>query len=170
MLGRCEVMGWGIEIMLSVGRFVSGLPGAVSVLSAWPIVALVLLSLGGLWIAIWRHAWRWFGLVPMLAGVAAAYAAPGPDILVARDALTVAVRGSDGLLRFVRPPKDDYSASEWLKRDGDERDSDAAVATPDNGVRLRRIRMYRQSAERNADRVSARGSTRWRKIAPMQKS
>ncbi|MGA7714262.1 MAG: ComEC/Rec2 family competence protein [Rhizomicrobium sp.] len=130
-----RVMGWGIEIMLSVGRFVSGLPGAVSILSAWPIVALVLLSLGGLWIAIWRRAWRWFGLVPMLAGVAAAYAAPGPDVLVARDALTIAVRGSDGLLRFVRPPKDDYSASEWLKRDGDERDSDSAVATPDNGVR-----------------------------------
>ena len=130
-----RVMGWGIEIMLSVGRFVSGLPGAVSIMSAWPMAALVLLSLGGLWIAIWRRSWRWFGLVPMAASVAVAYATPGPDLLVARDALTVAVRGSDGLLRFVRPPRDDYSASEWLKRDGDERESDAAVATPDNGVR-----------------------------------
>ena len=54
---------------------------------------------------------------------------------MARDAVTVAVRGSDGLLRFVRPPRDDYSAGEWLKRDGDERGSDAAVATPDDGVR-----------------------------------
>ena len=46
-----HVMGWGIEAMLAVGRFVSGLPGAVSIVSAWPMAALVLLSLGGLWIA-----------------------------------------------------------------------------------------------------------------------
>ncbi|MGC9954776.1 MAG: ComEC/Rec2 family competence protein [Rhizomicrobium sp.] len=130
-----HVMGWGIEAMLAVGRFVSGLPGAVSVMSAWPMPALVLLSLGGLWIAIWRRHWRWLGLIAMAAGVAVAMATPAPDLLVARDAITVAVRGSDGLLRFVRPARDDYSAGEWLKRDGDERGSDAAVATPNDGVR-----------------------------------
>lgn len=130
-----RIMGWGIEVMLTVGRFVSGLPGAVSIMPAWPIAALVLLSLGGLWTLIWRHGWRWLGLVPMAAGVAVAMTNPAPDLLVARDAMTVAVRGSDGLLRFVRPARDDYSAGEWLKRDGDERDSDAAVATPNDGVR-----------------------------------
>ena len=102
---------------------------------AWPIAALVLLSLGGLWTLIWRHGWRWLGLVPMAAGVAVAMTNPSPDLLVARDSMTVAVRGSDGLLRFVRPARDDYSAGEWLKRDGDKRDADAAVATPNDGVR-----------------------------------
>jgi len=130
-----RVMGWGIEAMLAVGRFVSGLPGAVSIMPAWPMPALVLLSLGGLWTLIWRRGWRWLGLMPMAAGVAIAMATPAPDLLVARDAVTVAVRGSDGLLRFVRPARDDYSAGEWLKRDGDERESDAAIATPDDGVR-----------------------------------
>ena len=28
-----HVMGWGIELMLAVGRFVSGLPGAVSIVA-----------------------------------------------------------------------------------------------------------------------------------------
>ncbi len=130
-----HVMGWGIEAMLAVGRFVSGLPGAVSIVSAWPMAALVLLSLGGLWTLIWRQSWRWLGLAPMAAGVALAMATPGPDLLVARDAVTVAIRGRDGMLRFVRPPSDDYSAGEWLKRDGDGRDSDEAVATPGEGVR-----------------------------------
>jgi len=130
-----RVMGWGIELMLSVGRFVSGLPGAVSIVPAWPMAALVILSLGGLWTLIWRKAWRWLGLGVMATGVGVAIAAPAPDILVARDAVTVAVRGSDGLLRLVRPAGDDYSADEWLKRDGDERESDAAVATPEQGVR-----------------------------------
>jgi competence protein ComEC len=130
-----HVMGWGIGVMLAVGRFVSGLPGAVSIMPAWPLPALVILSLGGLWIAIWRRSWRWLGLIPMAAGATIAMTTLAPDLLVARDATTVAVRGSDGLLRFVRPPHDDYSAGEWLKRDGDERESDAAVATPNDGVR-----------------------------------
>ncbi len=130
-----KAMGFGIEIMLSVGRFVSGLPGAISTVSAWPTETLVLLSLGGLWMALWRRRWRLLGLAPAFAGIALAFCARGPDLLVARDASTVAVRGTDGILRLVRAARDDYSADEWLKRDGDGRDSDAAVATPANGVR-----------------------------------
>jgi competence protein ComEC len=130
-----KAMGWGIEIMLGMGRFVSGLPGATSTVSAWPVVSLVLLSLGGLWVALWRERWRWFGLAPMALAIVVGLAARGPDLLVARDASTVAVRGADGVLRLVRPARDGYSADEWLKRDGDPRDSDDAVATPAVGVR-----------------------------------
>ncbi len=65
-----HVMGWGIDAMLSVGRWVSHLPGAVSIVPAWPIASLVLLSVGGLWIAFWRARWRWLGLAPAAAGVA----------------------------------------------------------------------------------------------------
>jgi competence protein ComEC len=59
----------------------------------------------------------------------------GPDLLVARDASTVAIRGGDGVLRLLRPARDAYSAAEWLKRDGDSRAPDAAVATSADGVR-----------------------------------
>ena len=129
-----KVMGFGIEIMLSMGRFVSGLPGAISTVSAWPVDAIVLMSFGGLWMALWRRHWRWAGVMPMLVGVIVAMLAHGPDILVARDGITIAVRGNDGVLRFVRPPKDDYSADQWLKRDGDGRDSKVALATRKDGV------------------------------------
>ncbi|MGN6515465.1 MAG: ComEC/Rec2 family competence protein, partial [Rhizomicrobium sp.] len=63
-----QVMGWGIAAMLAVGRWVSALPGAVSITAAWPVSAIVLLSLGGLWIAIWRTRLRWLGVVPVMAG------------------------------------------------------------------------------------------------------
>ena len=129
-----KVMGFGIGIMLSMGRFVSGLPGAISAVPAWPVSAIVLMSLGGLWMGLWRRNWRWLGVLPAVAGVAVAFLARGPDLLVARDASTVAVRGSDGVLRLVRAARDGYSADEWLKRDGDGRDSDAAVATRKDGV------------------------------------
>jgi competence protein ComEC len=66
--------------------------------------------------------WRWWGLLPILAGVAIAFTAPRPDMLIASDARTMALRGPDGLLHFPRPPKDRFVASRWLLRDGDSRD------------------------------------------------
>jgi competence protein ComEC len=130
-----RVLGFGIEIMLAMGRWVSGLPGAVSVLPAWPVSALVMVSFGGLWLGLWRRSWRWLGVAPLLLGCALAYGTTPPDLLIARDGLTVALRAPDGALKLFRPAKDNYSAAEWLKRDGDERDAEDAVATPADGVR-----------------------------------
>ena len=32
-----HLMGWGIDVMLAMGRFVSGLPGAVTLAPAFPV-------------------------------------------------------------------------------------------------------------------------------------
>jgi len=130
-----KVMGFGIGIMLRLGRFVSGLPGAVSPVAAWPLWAVVLISLGGLWILLWRRRWRWLGLAPLAAGFAACFFNRGPDILIARDGMTVAVRADDGTLKLIRNPKDRYSAQEWLKRDGDTRSFADAIASAADRVR-----------------------------------
>ncbi len=124
------LLGEGIGVMVAMGLWVSELPGAVSLSSAMPLSALVLVSLGGLWLAIWRKSWRWWGGLALLAGALLAGFAPQPDMLVARDAMTIAVRGSDGLLYFLRKPKDKFAVREWLKRDGDGRDIADAVGMP----------------------------------------
>ena len=129
------VMGWGIEAMLAVGRWVSHLPGAVSNTAAWPVSAIALISLGGLWIALWRTRWRWLGIAAVFGGLALAFTNTPPDLYIARDGLTVAIRGDDGALRLLRKPADKYSAEEWLKRDGDDRDIATIIATPNDGVR-----------------------------------
>ncbi len=116
-----KAMGWGLEVMIAAGRFVSGLPGVVSVTHAFPIFALIAVVLGGCWLLIWRGAKRWLGFAPILAGIVLAFVAPRPDILVAEDALTIAVRGEGGFLMFARPPRDNFAASRWLQRDGDKR-------------------------------------------------
>ncbi|HEY4275079.1 MAG TPA: ComEC/Rec2 family competence protein [Rhizomicrobium sp.] len=125
-----QIMGWSIGLMLRLGRFVSGLPGAVTVTPAFPLSALVLIALGGLWLLLWRRTWRWLGLLPALVGVVLAVNAHQPDLLIASDARTVALRGTDGLLHFPLPPKDRFAASRWLLRDGDGRDWRAAVGEP----------------------------------------
>jgi competence protein ComEC len=125
-----HLLGGGIEVMVGMGRWVSGLPGAVSLSPAMPLSALVAISLGGLWCAIWRGRVRWWGLAPMALGVALAVSAPVPRMLVAPDAQTIAIRGDDGRLHFVRKPKDKFTAREWLRRDGDGRDIADAVGMP----------------------------------------
>jgi competence protein ComEC len=130
-----QIMGWGIEAMLAIGRKVSALPGSVSVVPAWPVSAIVFLSLGGLWITLWRHNWRWLGLAPMAIGVLLIFGVHQPDVLISRDGATVAIRGRDGLLWLMQPPSDPYSAQEWLKRDGDQRDVSDVVATSSDGIR-----------------------------------
>ena len=129
-----HILGWGVEFMLAVGRWVSRLPGAVSVVPAWPVGALVLVSLGGLWLGLWRRRWRWFGLLPLAAGVMLAYATPQPDLLIGRDGVTVALRVPDGSLKLFRQAGDAYSADEWLKRDGEDRTSGNSVAGRSDGV------------------------------------
>ena len=95
-------LGQGIDVMVAMGRWVSGLPGAVSLAPAMPLSALLLISLGGLWLAIWRRGWRWWGTAPLLLGALLAWRAPLPDMLVASDAMTIAIRRWP--LHFVRKP------------------------------------------------------------------
>ncbi len=128
-----HLLGHGIDVMLAMGRWVAGLPGAVTQATAMPVTALLLMSLGGLWLVVWRRNWRWWGVLPVLLGVALAWATRPPDMLVASDARTVAIRGSDGLLHFVRKASDKYAARDWLRRDGDARDIEDAVGAPGMG-------------------------------------
>jgi competence protein ComEC len=91
---------------------------------------LALIALGGLWLVIWRRRWRWWGLLPVLAGIILAMTASRPDLLIASSPRTIALRGPDGLLHFPRTPKDGYAAARWLLRDGDRRDWRDAVGAP----------------------------------------
>jgi competence protein ComEC len=129
------LMGKGVVMMTAIAHWVAKLPGAASVAVVWPEYALVVVAIGGLWIAFWRRSWRWMGLIPVCAGIAAALLASRPDLLVARDGKTIALRLPDGSLGFLREPSDDYAAEIWLRRDGDAREVQAAIASPGQGIR-----------------------------------
>jgi competence protein ComEC len=115
------LLGKGIAVMLALGGWVAGLPGAVSLAPAMPLSALLAISGGGLWLAVWRGRRRWLGLGGLVAGAVLAIVAPRPAMLVSPDGQTVAIRADDGLLHFPVAPKDRFAAREWLRRDGDAR-------------------------------------------------
>jgi competence protein ComEC len=79
-----------------------------------------------LWIALWRRNWRWLGLAPIGLGFAAIFVSAPPDLFIARDAQSAALRDSAGRLTILGAHPDDYTATQWLLRDGDKRDVAAA--------------------------------------------
>ncbi|MCH8858724.1 MAG: ComEC/Rec2 family competence protein, partial [Proteobacteria bacterium] len=122
-----QIMGWGVRVMTDVAHFVSDLPGAVNLVPAWSLTVLLLIVAGGLWVGLWQRRWRWLGVAPIAAGLLLSVVTQPPDILIARDGSALAVRGADGKFLFLGDP-DDYTAAQWLIRDGDARPAGEALA------------------------------------------
>lgn len=115
------VMGKGVAAMLAIAHWVADLPGAGTLVPAWPGWCVALVMGGGTWIALWQRGWRWLGLVPIAAGLVFSQLASPPDILMTQDLKTVAVRLPNGKLALTAPPQDKYAAANWLRRAGDGR-------------------------------------------------
>lgn len=61
-------MGWGVEAVLETATIVAAWPGAIALVPAMPDWALGAVTLGGLWLALWRRPWRLGGLADIAAG------------------------------------------------------------------------------------------------------
>jgi competence protein ComEC len=125
-------MAWGIDTLLAAARAVAGWPGAVGLMPAMPPAALWLMVLGGLWLTLWRQRWRFFGLLPMLAGVALYGAARPPDILIDGQARLVGLRLADGDLALSSGRGGRILRETWLRRAGKA----ASAAWPANTPQL----------------------------------
>jgi competence protein ComEC len=121
-----HLMGWGVHVMTAIAHWVADLPGATTLVRAWPPAALLAIVFGGLWIALWRRKWRWLGLAPIAVALSAILASAPPDLFIARDGQSMAVRGRDGALVILAEKPDEYTAAQWLLRDGDRRGVAAA--------------------------------------------
>ena len=126
-------MGWGIDWVIAVARTVAGWPGAVELLPAMPTFGLLLTVFGGLWLCLWRHAWRLLGIIPFIAGLAATPLSDRPDILVDGEAKIFAVAMADGALALSSAKTARYDGETWLRRNGQK----APAAWPGDDDRLR---------------------------------
>src|SRR5262249_53561168 len=91
-----RLMGYGIEWMDTVALWVSSLPGAFGRVASFGTGPLLLSTAALLVIGLFKTPLRWSGLV--LAAVAAYWAMSlrAPDVLVAYDARSFAIRAADG--------------------------------------------------------------------------
>jgi competence protein ComEC len=89
-------MGIGIDWMVAVSRWVAALPGAVGRIPAFGIAPLIAASLGIIALGLLRTPLRWSGALVLLAAILWGVSARQPDILIAGDGASVAVRaGTD---------------------------------------------------------------------------
>jgi competence protein ComEC len=114
------VMGQGIDVMLRVAHFVGELEGSEGLVGDAPLAALVAVTFGGLWLALWKGQWRWGSLAPIALGLLLWGSGQPPDLLIDRDGRLVAYRGSDGRL-MLSASRSSYAAETWLRHDGDAR-------------------------------------------------
>lgn len=116
-------MGYGIDYVLLVAGEVAAWPGALAPIAAGPPLALGLLTIGGLFLCLWRGAaLRLGGIALLLLALFLWRAAPRPDVLAAERGRLVGVLGPDGRA-FDRDPSGRYAAELWLRRDGDAGDA-----------------------------------------------
>lgn len=123
----------GLDAMLWVAHWVASWPGATLAVGAWPIEGLLLIAVGGLWLAVWMARWRWFGLVAVALGLAVLPFARVPDVLIAADGDNVAFRDADGALHLLSSRRGRFDAEIWLRRDGDSREVSAVTKDDEGG-------------------------------------
>ncbi len=117
------VMEVGLAGVIWVADQVSGWGGAIIIIGSFSTLALVLISLGGVWMALWQTRLRIVGIIPLLLGLYLASTPNAPDILVDRDAKLAAVKEEGGrYLWSGRTPR--YARESWLRRNGEAADSD----------------------------------------------
>jgi competence protein ComEC len=114
-------MGYGIEWMDAIALWVAHLPGAFGRAAAFGSGSLLLATVGLLLIGLLKTPLRWSGAAFVVLAIIVAARTPQPDILVAADGRSFAVRGADGRLAFHHSG-DTFAMREWLAADADGRD------------------------------------------------
>lgn len=116
------LVGKAMTVLVSLAQSAAATPGAIVRLPMMPVPAYALIITGGLWLALWRTRWRWWGGGVMMVGFAVAFAASPPDLLITGDGRNAALRLSGDRLGFIRPRTGDFLRDVWgdaLAADGD---------------------------------------------------
>jgi competence protein ComEC len=113
-------MGAGIDLVIVIARWVSGLPQAQLLLPALPSAGLAAVVFGGLWLCLWQRAWRLYGLVPILAGMLSVALARPPDLLISGDGRLLGARSETGGIMLSSQSSARFTGETWLRRAGVE--------------------------------------------------
>ncbi len=108
--------GQGIGLMLAIGTWTAGLPGAVRTVASAPDYVLPIAFLGVLFCCLWRGPLRWLGL-PFAAAVMLWPRSPTPDVWIG-DGGTNAAWVQAGEATVMRPGVRQFAVDVWSRRRG----------------------------------------------------
>ncbi len=110
------VAGRGVELMLLVGAWTAGLPGAVRTIASAPDYVLPISFLGVLFICLWRGRLRWLGL-PFAVAVLIWPRAAVPAVWIGNGGTNVAFSQA-GEAVVIRPGVGSFASELWSRRRG----------------------------------------------------
>jgi competence protein ComEC len=113
-----RLMTGGVELLLAIAHWAAALPGSSLRIGLLPTSLLVLFSLGGLWLALWRRPWRWLGALPCAAAILLALLHRPPDLLVDPRLDMAARRTADGRLVLAEWRRHGLVKDGWLRGEG----------------------------------------------------
>jgi competence protein ComEC len=119
------LLGYGLDWVNLVAARTAEWSAGYGGMRAMPLLAIALVTIGFLWLTLWRERWRLAGLVPIVLAIPIALATPRLDILVEEGGSTVAVRSADGRYAIINGKGESFVVETWLRADGDARKAEA---------------------------------------------
>jgi len=108
--------GYGIDWVNHITAFVSSLPHAKLYVPSMPWEGLLLITLGGLWLAIWQARWRVWGVYAIIAGLLSIAWVRTPDIIVGDNLKAIAFKNENGHLEMVSTRGGGFIKQAWRQR------------------------------------------------------
>ncbi len=111
-------MGWGISLLNGLAFAAAEWPQAATLVPSLPGASLWLLTVGGLWLCLWRQRWRLAGMPVVAIGL---MLSPGaaPDLLMSEDGRVLGMRNDQGV-HIVSARTDRFVSDAWARRIGQE--------------------------------------------------
>ncbi|MFZ5618745.1 MAG: ComEC/Rec2 family competence protein, partial [Pseudomonadota bacterium] len=112
----------GVDLILVIGKWTMNLPGAVTVFPEWPASALVMLTIGGVWLCLMSAPWRLAGFSALPVAIALIAVEPHPDFFISEEGDNVGVlyrlpEKMPGLAVFDKR-KGRFDARVWMEQAG----------------------------------------------------
>jgi competence protein ComEC len=112
-------MGWGVDGLNAIARYVASWPDAATLVPSLPGASLWLLTVGGLWLCLWRRRWRLAGLPVVAIGLLLG-PPPAPDLLMSEDGRVLGLRDERGMVHVASARTDRFVSDAWARRQGQE--------------------------------------------------
>ncbi|CAN5769588.1 ComEC/Rec2 family competence protein [soil metagenome] len=128
-------MGWGVEGLNAIAAYVGNWPDAVTLVPSLPGASLWLMTIGGLWLCLWRRRWRLAG-VPVIAIGLLLGPPPPPDLLMSDDGRVLGLRDDKGVVHVASTRTDRFVSDAWARRSGQEGAKKWTVSAGDEATGL----------------------------------
>ena len=108
---------YSLNIVLNFSKYIVKLPYSSLIIASPPLISVLFMIFGVLWISIWEQKWRYFGIILFVIGLTLSFFKKTPDIIIDRNDKFIILISKDNEL-FISKNKNKYKISIIKKKLG----------------------------------------------------